>query len=66
MDINITLFQQQLKDALFVLNWKIDGQFVHCIKPNTHLSIKKEWVVKNYNIRTPELGCSIGKVYYKE
>ena len=63
--INIDKFQEQLKDALFVLNWKIDGQLVHGIKPNTMLTITKEWLIKNYNIRTPDKGCSIGKIYFK-
>ena len=59
----MTDFKQKLDDALFVLNWKIDGQFVHGIKPNTHLLITKEWLINNYNIATPDKGCSIGKRY---
>ena len=48
--IDITPFEERLKDAFRVLCWKIDSQWQTGVPPNTCIGITEEKVCRIWNI----------------
>jgi len=48
--IDITKFDVKLEIQKKILFWKIDGQFIHGIKPNTFLNITPKFICNIYNV----------------
>ncbi len=48
--INTQKYHNELDTAMLVLAWKIDGQFIHGIHPNTFLGLTAERICELYNV----------------
>lgn len=48
--INVQKHIDELNVTKRILNWKIDGQFIHGIHPNTFLGLTAERICELYNV----------------